>query len=1100
MIRKYYEGIIEQTYDKVGRFTQNITMARYSNDFSIEEIRLPESVKGRDNVFLWEYEFDPDNMSGPYEPFLDMICTMFKKYATVSVDEFLEKNDIYYLHRPTIRAYMESGRCYRQEQLILDETQYEQERMTDGILRMLISLSEVMPCVIVLNRLQLAAKSTIVLINRLLDMKDVKNIGLILGVNDLVHIPDHVLSVWDKMMEKLRDRSQVFHIGTSGKVQKNQRLYASITQNDVALQQITNLVNMLDFAQARFYLDELDRRIKFENLELDDDFRFKLSIQYAFAEIFSRDLSKALEICEEIKKLQLSISTNRKMFYYYYLTSIVFMYQGRLLDSIKYAKTSQEYAKKAENGKWEFLAELLEVQAKMSGWCNIFFCAQDIEIREELLEKLTYYNYKNHLAYTYVYAYDNTPEIVARAYHSEAELVYFSKGVALAKEIGNEKLIYNSYQKNIMLASANGMYEISILYSVRTFEAIKDKCSLEGGRIYSGLGYNLSALGKTKEAMLYFKKAIQIFCELKLPEDIAEVFYNMSLNCIQMEEYKEAAEYLSLCMKTIEKLQLNSLRVCNISKLYAIWALCSIMMGDNFNCERYLLNCRQFLNYVIEKEDKDEIGSIHDYAKCDDDMFLYHFSSAILNMLREDEDSTLKEFETAEYHLRYAEGNQFFCYRLFRESRIQFFQSIGRLDLRDRERENLEEYEKNRKKIDLEEGLKILDHVKLKESEVEKIPMAEIDELIQQEAIYRAYQLTKRQMDFISVWQKLIDVTDVSAETMMESVMKTFLYHFTVDRALYIRYQEDEPEILFDNTEREITVEKQKFIAKCFEEDPRGFVVSKISSNYSEHLNIISLFGEDNVCSMVAIPFMNNGKPQSVLITYVLMKDNWHSSVNRYMLDENDLNIYELLFREIQYSLNRLDAYEKVYEMNTKLYQAAITDQLTGIYNRKGFYMRIEEIMKKLQRKNQKSSFALMFIDLDNFKGYNDTFGHDVGDLILKEMAEIFREVCGKEGFVSRYGGDEFIIFVQNNEKSVLEEMAKTIYKKIGEKNGFKAEIERDLQREIVLQENKKISCSIGIAGSDEVQSEEDINRLIKQADDLLYQIKTTSKGRYTFM
>lgn len=141
-----------------------------------------------------------------------------------------------------------------------------------------------------------------------------------------------------------------------------------------------------------------------------------------------------------------------------------------------------------------------------------------------------------------------------------------------------------------------------------------------------------------------------------------------------------------------------------------------------------------------------------------------------------------------------------------------------------------------------------------------------------------------------------------------------------------------------------------------------------------------------------------------------------------------------------------------------------------------------------------------MFIDLDNFKGYNDTFGHDVGDLILKEMAEIFKEVCGKEGFVSRYGGDEFIVLVNDNKRESLEEKAKQIYAKIAEKNGFRAEIEEKLGRTIELSESQKISCSIGIAGSDEVQEEEDINRLIKQADALLYTIKTTSKGRYTFM
>ncbi|MCF2642664.1 MAG: tetratricopeptide repeat-containing diguanylate cyclase [Lachnospiraceae bacterium] len=1099
MIEKYYGGMIEQVFGKIGSHSKNMTLAKYSNDFSVQNVQWPEKIREQKDVFIWEHEFVPGNMSGPYEPFLDIIGTMFHEFYDKTLEDFLEENDIYYLQRSLIRSYIENGQCEREEQLIFGEIKYEQERMQEGILRMLISLSKKKPCLIILNRIQFAAGTTLALLNCLFESPDAKNIGVVLGENDLTHIPEHVLPVWETLVEKLKDENQVLHIGTTQCIQKEQPLDGVIVREEV-LPKITNLVQMMDFSQALFYLNEIERRIKFESFKLENDLHFLLWEQYCYAAFFSMDLSKTLEICEEIASMQTSFSSQEQMFFYYYLTGNVFMYQGRLFDAVEYAKKSQQYAKKIKDDKRLFLAELLETQARMSGWYNIFFCAQNIDISDELIEKLIQYNYKNHLAYVYVYAYDNKPEIVAKAYQSEAQLIYFSKGVALAKEIGNQQLVYSAYQKNIMLASANGMYEIALLYSVRTYESVLNKNSQEVGRIYSGLGYNLSALGRTKDAEWFYKKAIQIFYDLRLPEDIAEVFYNMSLNYIQMGEYKQASEYLMICMKTIEKLHLNSLRVCNVSKLYGLLALCSVLMGNQFNCERYLLNCKQFLNYVLEKSDADEIGSVHDYAKCDDDLFLYYFSQALLDVLQGKEKDAAQNYTTAEHHLRQAQGNQSFCYCLFRESRIRFYESMGRLELRDNEQALLLQYKETMQNIDITDCFEKIKHAGIEREDSVEISLSEIDALIRQEGISRAYQQKKHQMNFISSWQKMIDVSDVSVKTMMQSVMKTFLYHFSVDKALYIRYQDEKPQILFDNTERKITVEKQRFIKKCFTEDPRGFVVSKISSNYSAHQNIISLFGEDNVCSMVAIPFMNNGKLESVLIVYVLMKDNWHSSVNRYMLDEDDRNLYELLFREVQYSLNRLDAYEKIYEMNTKLYESAITDQLTGIYNRKGFYLQIEEIMGRLQKKKQKRSFALMFIDLDNFKGYNDTFGHDVGDLILKEMAGIFKEVCGKEGFVSRYGGDEFIVFVKNNKKQVLEQMAQQIYGKIAEKDGFRAEIERNLMRKIELNKDKQISCSIGIAGSDEVQNEEDINRLIKKADDLLYQIKTTGKGRYIFI
>ena len=58
----------------------------------------------------------------------------------------------------------------------------------------------------------------------------------------------------------------------------------------------------------------------------------------------------------------------------------------------------------------------------------------------------------------------------------------------------------------------------------------------------------------------------------------------MSLNCVMLGQYDKAQEYLTQCMKAIEKLHLNSLRVCNLSKLYGLFALVSILQGNRFNC------------------------------------------------------------------------------------------------------------------------------------------------------------------------------------------------------------------------------------------------------------------------------------------------------------------------------------------------------------------------------------------------------------------------------------------------------------------------------------------------------------------------------------
>ena len=132
-------------------------------------------------------------------------------------------------------------------------------------------------------------------------------------------------------------------------------------------------------------------------------------------------------------------------------------------------------------------------------------------------------------------------------------------------------------------------------------------------------------------------------------------------------------------MKAIEKPHLNSLRVCNLSKLYGLFALVSILQGNRFNCERYLYSRRQFLNYIFEKEKtENNLATVHDYAKADDDMFLYTFSKALLAQHDGDNEEALKLYEQADIYLKRAEGNQFFCYVLFRRNRMECFRNAGK--------------------------------------------------------------------------------------------------------------------------------------------------------------------------------------------------------------------------------------------------------------------------------------------------------------------------------------------------------------------------------------------------------------------------------------
>ncbi len=1097
-IENYFTGVVEQVYGRLGKLNQNIVMVQYSNDFSIEDQELEKkTASAADSVYFAWHEFKYNEIACGYAPFLDIICDMFRRYGTGSFDAFMSECGVYVPHQEILKSYYETGCCSRTEMVLLDEVEYEQKRMVEGIAAMLLAVSSCCPVVIVINRFQLASRSAMKLVCELLQISS-SDIGMVLAVNGRPMRTEGISEYWETIVEKMEDGSNIYHIGNGEKRREGRpdedggdhREFQSVFQD------ISNTIELLDYNQAEEFFQDIFHRIKFEGEEISDDEKLQIYPLYARTSILKGDFPKALELIGDMAELQIAGKDRQIRFAGEYYLAMCQMYQGKLGESFDHAQRAKELAEEMGDSRRQLEAELLSVEAQMSGWHNLLFCLRDIEISEEFLERLKRYGYRNYLAHIYTYAFDNEPDVVKEAYESEFLLNYFSKGIALAREIGNEYLIHNAYQKNVMISATYGANEIAIMYLMKIFQMEKGRVSLECGRTYSALGYNFSAFGRYDLAVSYYQHALKLFYQLRLPVEIAEVHYNMALNCIMHNDFVKSGYYLQLCMKTIEKLHLNGLRVCTLSKLYGLQALISILQNDGFNCQRYLLNSSQFLNYVMDRQGS-KIETNHDYAQFDEEFFLCWFCRALLAKATGDYETAQENFAQAEQFMMKARSNTYYAYPLFCRNRMELFQIMGKTEQYEAEKAAMEAYCRKRENV-LERIPKwVFEEVGLQDNPEETLRDSQLVTLVKQENQTRKIRDSRKQMEYLFSWQKLIDVNDLDAATMVSNAIRSFLYQFGNDHALYVRYDGGNPRVLYNDTGVELTREQALAIGKVLKQDPQGFAVSKISGNFVEHRDIISFFGEDDVCSLAAVPFFKNGKIESVIITYILMKDNWHTSAESYMISEEDLLVYQLLFREMSYSINRLEAYEKIYEMNQKLNHAAKTDTLTGIQNRNGLYQELEVLTERLKREGRKCSLGVMFIDLDNFKPYNDTFGHNVGDVILTSMARIFCEVTKGRGIVCRYGGDEFLIILEDYGRDAIEELARSIYRKLEEAHGFADEVIRIMGNEVVLDPQQQITCSIGIAMSDGISEEQDINRLIKCADDVLHSIKEGEKGMY---
>lgn len=114
---------------------------------------------------------------------------------------------------------------------------------------------------------------------------------------------------------------------------------------------------------------------------------------------------------------------------------------------------------------------------------------------------------------------------------------------------------------------------------------------------------------------------------------------------------------------------------------------------------------------------------------------------------------------------------------------------------------------------------------------------------------------------------------------------------------------------------------------------------------------------------------------------------------------------------ELEDSFGKMCQYsDKLMKTNEKLYELSFTDELTGLYNRRYFDFRLNEEISRADRYGHELS--IIMLDINDFKLYNDTWGHHLGDEILRRLGELIREVIRKSDLPFRYGGDEFAILL----------------------------------------------------------------------------------------
>ena len=227
------------------------------------------------------------------------------------------------------------------------------------------------------------------------------------------------------------------------------------------------------------------------------------------------------------------------------------------------------------------------------------------------------------------------------------------------------------------------------------------------------------------------------------------------------------------------------------------------------------------------------------------------------------------------------------------------------------------------------------------------------------------------------------------------------------------------------------------------------------------------------IMALVVLPITCDDRQKETLILRAARR---HASFTL-----REISFFQIVTEAAANALDRAHLFESVEVANERLEQLAITDSLTGIYNRRYFNERFEQEFERALR--YRLPFSCVLFDIDDFKKVNDIYGHLVGDFVLKEVAQCMVNCTRRVDILARYGGEEFVILLPQT----------NLHGASVEAERVRATIEKHIFEE--MSGERKITISVGVAALN-CDTMTVCNDLLRAADMALYAAKSDGKNR----
>ena len=252
--------------------------------------------------------------------------------------------------------------------------------------------------------------------------------------------------------------------------------------------------------------------------------------------------------------------------------------------------------------------------------------------------------------------------------------------------------------------------------------------------------------------------------------------------------------------------------------------------------------------------------------------------------------------------------------------------------------------------------------------------------------------------------------------------------------------------------------------------------------------------------SRKTVEIKKDKKTECHIVSINLSKFEFTGGMVIYLQKNNQLNSEEVNIMNI--AAANIQAQLVMLKQNEHLTIISATDQLSMLNNRRALQDHLVVESEMIRRYEKKRNLylhdAISFIDLDNFKYYNDTFGHEAGDILISCFAKLLKKIYRKVDFVSRFGGDEFVIVLPNTSCSEAALAANRLKQGLIDAEYFIPDLKQLLHKDIYITEDKYLGFSMGISSNSDEEDISDLETTMVNADKALYYSKHHNKGSIT--